>query len=212
MAMKWIDERGRLGGGPVHLFDLMLVLAALFLLLSFRLPGTRAASSPVKGEIATPVRTTQSMVGTMIRPVPAVIDGVLLLLPDLDRETAKKIRVGHRDTADRHTVVEIIDTEGIPQETRAPLPEPRTHPPREAADPRPVRVRLRIQSRIHSDRRFGPGAYLFYKGKPLKPNQTYRFIGPGYVLTGTIIHMDDIEPRRQKHGRKSSLKTGLFRR
>ena len=212
MAMKWVDERGRLGGGPVHLFDLMLVLAALFLLLSFRLPGTRAASSPVKGEIATPARTTQSPVGTMIRPVPAVIDNVLLLLPDLDTETAKKIRVGHRDTTDPYTVVEIIDAERMQKETRAPLPEPLTHSPRETADPRPVRVRLRIQSRIHTDHKIGPEPYLFYKGKPLKPNQTYRFIGPGYVLTGTIIHMDDIEPRRQNHWRKSSLKTGLFRR
>ena len=210
--MKWIDERGRLGGGPVHLFDLMLVLAALFLLLSFRLPGARSASSPVKGEIATPVRTTKTLVGKIPRPVPAVIDDVLLLLPDLDRETAKKIRVGHMDTGDRHTVVEIIDVKGMPKETRAALPEPLTHPPRKAADPRPVRVRLRIQARIHWNRKVGPGAYLFYKGKPLKPNQTYHFIGPGYVLTGTIIHMNDIEPRRQKHGRKSSLKTGRRRR
>ena len=196
MAMKWIDDRGRLGGGPVHLFDLILILAIVFLLLSFRLPGIRAASAPVKGEIATPVRTTQSLVGTMIRPVPAVIDDVILLLPNLDRETAKKIRVGHRDATDRHTVVEITAIEGMPQEARSPLPGPLTQPPREAADPRPVRVRLRIQSRIHSNRKLGSGAYLLYKGKPLNPNETYRFIGPGYVLTGTIIHMNDIEPRR----------------
>ena len=210
--MKWIDERGRLGGGPVHLFDLMLVLAALFLLLSFRLPGARTASSPVKGEIATPVRTTKTLVGKMLRPVPAVIDNVLLLLPNLDRETAKKIRVGHRDTGDRYTVVEIIDVKGIPKDTRAALQEPLTPPPRKATHLRPVRVRLRIQARIHWNRKVGPEAYLFYKGKQLKPDQTYRFIGPGYVLTGTIIHMDDIEPRRQKHGRKSSLKTGRRRR
>lgn len=189
--MKWIDGRGRLGGGPIHLFDLFLLAACVFLLWHFRALGPRVFTTPVKGTVATPVRITESTVGVMIRPKPAVVQDLQLIVRDLDPEAAEKIRVGHKDMADPGTVAEITEVhQAQPATRRVDLGGGHilAYGP---ADSRLVRVRLRIEAESRENPRLGPNTYLIYKGEPIYEDRLYRFVGPGYVLTGKFASFDD---------------------
>ena len=177
--MKWVDEKGRIGGW-VNLFDLSAILTAALLVgyYGFSTPAmippdaSSAASGP--GKIA-----RKEPKGS-----PVVIRDVQFVFRDLAPTLAARIRPGNRDTAHPDTTIEILEILGNDPQLNVVNMGGKKVLASVPGEKRMVRVRMKIRGR-------GEGKTFYYKQQPFIRGKSYTFVTPEYVLVGEALRLDD---------------------
>ncbi len=177
--MKWVDEKGRIGGW-VNLFDLSAILAAALLV------GYYGFSTPAM--IPTDTSSAASGPGTNTRKgpkgSPVVIRDVQFVFRDLDPTLAARIRPGNRDTAHPDTTAEILEVLGNDPQLNVVNMGKRKVLATVPGEKRMVRVRMKIHGRME-------GKTFYYKQQPFIRGKSYTFVTPEYVLVGEALRLDD---------------------
>ena len=177
--MKWVDEKGRIGGW-VNLFDLSAILAAALLV------GYYGFSTPAM--IPPDTSPTSSGPGTNTRKgpkgSPVVIRDVQFVFRDLDPTLAARIRPGNRATAHPDTTAEILEVLGNDPQLNVVNMGGRKVLATVPGEKRMVRVRMKIRGRME-------GKTFYYKQQPFIRGKFYTFVTPEYVLVGEALRLDD---------------------
>ncbi len=177
--MKWVDEKGKIGGW-VNLFDLSAILAAALLV------GYYGFSTPAM--IPPDTSPAASGPGTNTRKGPkgslVVIRDVQFIFRDLDPTLAARIRPGNRDTVHPDTTAEILEVLGNDPQLNVVDMGGRKVLASVPGEKRMVRVRMKIRGRME-------GKTFYYKQQPFIRGKSYTFATPEYVLVGEALRLDD---------------------
>ncbi len=178
--MKWVDEKGRIGGW-VNLFDLSAILTAALLVgyYGFSTPAMTPPDTSLAAASGPGTKTRKEPKGS-----PAVIRDVQFVFRDLAPTLAARIRPGNRDTAHPDTTAEILEVLGNDPQLNVVNMGGRKALASVPGEKRMVRVRMKIRGRME-------GKTFYYKQQPFIHGKSYTFVTPEYVLVGESLRLDD---------------------
>ncbi|MBI2881451.1 MAG: DUF4330 family protein [Candidatus Tectomicrobia bacterium] len=180
--MKWLDEKGRLGG-VINLFDLLALLLVAFLIgyYWFQAPAMAPSESP---QAAQPELAPAAKDRDHPDRQPAFVEDIQFVFRDLDPTVAAKIRAGDKDATHPNTEAEIVEVLGDDRAANIINLGDKKVLAYVPGKKRMVRVRMRIRGLIE-------GETFFYKDQPLKRGRSYLFVTPKYTLVGEALRIDD---------------------
>ncbi len=181
--MKVLDERGRIAG-LINIFDLVILLAVVFLAFYYWVEVPRLLNPPARGLAAPPARSDDEQLGVLLRKQPGILEDIVFIFKDIDPEVAPLIQSGDRDTTHPQTQVEITEILGIePMRVAINLGSRQTL----ASVPG---EKLLVQAKVKIDGVM-QGEDFFYKDQPLLHAQFYSFVTDKYSLIGELLRLDD---------------------
>lgn len=176
----------------IHPFNIIAALFLLFIVLRVCLhQEVLPLLESSKDRFSESLRTTQSPIGIMIRPIPSVVDEIQMVVENLNVETSKKIRVGNKDRTNPRMPIEILAVSYGKPFLKTKKPKNSFLQKEPSVEPQKVLLRLRIPTFIYLDSEVSARRLLSYKGKPIIGDRTYTFTGPGYSVSGPIVPVGD---------------------
>ncbi|MFQ5913631.1 MAG: DUF4330 family protein [Nitrospinota bacterium] len=178
--MKWLDEKGRIGG-VINLFDLLVLVVAVFLIRYywFQTPELVPSSAPKTAAVGSEAKAQEKP-----EREPAILEDIQFVFRDLDPAVAARIRAGDKDSTHPDTTAEIVQV--LVNERAANVIKLGNQQilARVPGDKRQVRVRMKIRGPIENET-------FFYKDQPLQSGKSYTFVTPKYILVGEALRLDD---------------------